>query len=78
MHSGRAKKIKKMLRFQSVPEYQIKQASKQVKKAKYEKKKANVVKVLKTKQHKGEGIEDFKSRRKKVNDLKHIKEKGGF
>lgn len=71
--TGRAKKIRRMLEFEGIPENQFNQAYKNVKKAKYRKDGDIPTKILKTKRHKGEDIENFKERRRKTNKRKREK-----
>jgi len=74
--TGRAKKIRRMLESQGIPDELFNQAYKNVKKAKYERKNSNVPnKPLMTKMHKRESLLEFKERRKKTNKKKRIRKK---
>ena len=71
VNTGRAKKIRRMLESQGIPDELFNQAYKNVKRAKYLRKNSSTPnKTLKTKRHKGEDIQDFKERRRKVNKRK--------
>lgn len=70
MHSGRAKKIRRMLEAQNLNDDEFNYYYKQTKQARYSSRSSGPTKRLKTKRHKGESLLEFKRRRAKVNAAK--------